>query len=206
LDASASLTLVATVQAAGPLMNSARTTAQTEADPNPANDEASVSLNAGTTADVAVSKTISNPAPGVGAQVSFTVTVTNRGPSPATGVVVSDVLPAALTFVSATPSQGSYDATSGAWTAGDLDTTGSAVPALTALVAQQGPFTNTASRSNGNEPDPNPTNDSASATGTAGLLTDLSLEKTDGLTSASPGQQLTYTITVHNAGPSDAVG
>src|SRR5262249_58615327 len=77
LDASASLTLVATVQAAGPLMNSARTTAQTEADPNPANDEASVSLNARTTADVALSKTLSNPVPAVDAAVRFTVTATN---------------------------------------------------------------------------------------------------------------------------------
>ena len=148
-------------------MNSARKTDQAEADPNPANDEASVSLNAGTSADVAVAKAISDPTPAVGAQVTFTVTVTNRGPSPATGVVVSDVLPAALNFASATPSQGSYDPGSGAWTVGDLAATQSATLTLTALVTQPGPFTNTASKAGGNEADPNPANDSASATGTA---------------------------------------
>ena len=35
---------------------------------------------------------------------------------------------------------------------------------------------------------------------------DMSITKTDGLTSVVAGTQLTYTITVSNAGPSDAVG
>ena len=54
--------------------------------------------------DIAVDK----PAPLVGENVTFTVTVANRGPSPATGLVVTDVLSAGLTLVTATPSQGTF--------------------------------------------------------------------------------------------------
>jgi len=53
-------------------------------------------------------------------KIIWTVTVTNKGPGDATGVEVTDLLPAGLTFVSATASQGSYDETTGLWTVGDL--------------------------------------------------------------------------------------
>jgi len=43
----------------------------------------------------------------LGGQFSYTITVANAGPDQATNVVVTDELPAGLTFVSATPSQGS---------------------------------------------------------------------------------------------------
>src|SRR5262249_56105261 len=97
--------------------NTAQKTAQTEADPNPANDQSSVSLNAIDTADIQVTKAINNPTPAVDQQVTFTVTATNLGPSPATGVVVTDLLPPALTSLSPMPSQGTYDAASGVGTA-----------------------------------------------------------------------------------------
>ena len=52
---------------------------------------------------------MSNPTPNVGDTITFTVTLTNNGPNAATSVQVTDLLPAGLTFVSATPSQGTYD-------------------------------------------------------------------------------------------------
>lgn len=39
--------------------------------------------------------------------VTFNIGVSNAGPNAASAVVVTDVLPAGATFVSATPSQGS---------------------------------------------------------------------------------------------------
>ncbi|HEX3085245.1 MAG TPA: Ig-like domain repeat protein, partial [Pyrinomonadaceae bacterium] len=64
-----------------------------------------------TTADLAISKTAS-PSAGVaqGAQMNYTITVSNGGPDAATDVNVNDPLPAGTTFVSVTPSQGSCTA------------------------------------------------------------------------------------------------
>ena len=203
---SATLTVLATVNTPGALINVARKTAQTEIDPNPLNDDASLSLNAVATADIDVGKTTSSVSPPVGGQVTFTVTATNHGPSPATGVVVTDQLPAGFSFVSATASQGTYDENAGTWAVGNLPATGTALLSITARVTAQTPFTNTASRTAGNEPDPNPANDSSNASGTTALLADLSITKTDNQTLAIPGAPLTYTITVQNAGPSDVAG
>src|SRR5262249_31276340 len=99
-----------------------------------------------------------------------------------------------------------YDDTSGAWTVGNLPATGTAVLSITARVTALTSFTNTASRTAGNEPDLNPANDTSSVSGTTALVADLSITKTDDQTLAIPGAPLTYTITVQNAGPSDVVG
>ena len=61
-----------------------------------------------------VSKSVSDATPNVGDTVTFTVTLSNQGPNTATGVIVQDLLPAGLTFVSATASQGTYNGTTGA--------------------------------------------------------------------------------------------
>jgi uncharacterized repeat protein (TIGR01451 family) len=54
--------------------------------------------------------------------------------------------------------------------------------------------------------DPTPGNDSATDTDALGAEADLSITKTDGVTSATPGGSVTYTITASNAGPSNASG
>ena len=71
-------------------------------------------------ADLAVSKGVDDATPNVGDTITFTVTVTNSGPDKATDVRVLDLLPAGLTYVSAVASQGSYDASTGVWTAGGV--------------------------------------------------------------------------------------
>src|SRR5262249_12522641 len=49
----------------------------------------------------------------IGLPLTYTLTATNAGPATATGVELEDVLPAASTFVSADPAQGSCLETSG---------------------------------------------------------------------------------------------
>src|SRR5581483_6457760 len=52
--------------------------------------------------------------------------------------------------------------------------------------------------------DPTPGNNGATDTDTLVASADLSITKTDGVTTATPGNALTYTITASNAGPSNA--
>jgi uncharacterized repeat protein (TIGR01451 family) len=93
--------------------------------------------------------------------VTFTVVVTNHGPDAATGVQVGDPLPAGLTFVSATPSQGSYSPASGLWTVNNLANSVTATLLIVATVTVTTPVTNTAVRAAGSPADPVLANDSA---------------------------------------------
>jgi uncharacterized repeat protein (TIGR01451 family)/CSLREA domain-containing protein len=85
------------------------TVAATEFDPQPANNTATVTTPVIPVANLSISKAPSFPTAIAGtitpsAQLTYTILVTNNGPSPAANVVVTDVLPAGLTFVSATGS------------------------------------------------------------------------------------------------------
>ena len=130
---SATLTLEATVTVAGAITNRALVVARDQPDPVASNNSAAAIVNGAANADVGVSTAVDKPAPSVGEDVTFTVTLVNTGPSPATGVVVTDALPAGLTFVSATPSQGTYAGP--AWTVGTLSETGPGATATLTIVA-----------------------------------------------------------------------
>src|SRR5436305_12359150 len=54
--------------------------------------------------------------------------------------------------------------------------------------------------------DPTPGNNSATDTDTLAASADLAITKTDGVTAATAGGSVTYTITASNAGPSNAPG
>src|SRR4029077_6656729 len=54
--------------------------------------------------------------------------------------------------------------------------------------------------------DPTPGNNSATDSDALGAQADLAVTKTDGVTTATPGGSVTYTITASNAGPSSATG
>ena len=109
---------MATVTAPGALVNTATITQQTEVDANAANNSASVTLNAAESANLKVTKALTRSSPLVGELLTFHVIVANQGPSPATGIAVTEVLSAGLAFESAAPSQGSYDPATGLWTVG----------------------------------------------------------------------------------------
>ena len=172
-------------------------------DPNNSNDSSSASTTVSISADIAVMKTVDNPSPNVGNNVTFTVTAKNNGPLNATGVVVTDPLPAGLTFVSASASQGGYTSGSGVWSVGSLASGATATLQIVATLTQAGPHTNTATKTAEDQQDPNAANDSASAV-VNGQQSDLSLTKTDAPDPVAPGADLTYTITVTNNGPSSA--
>jgi uncharacterized repeat protein (TIGR01451 family) len=150
------------------VLNIARASGATP-DPEPANNTAfalTAILNGGPTADIAVQKVLVPESPpggqltvGLGQTVTFWVKVMNLGSAPATGVVVADLLPPGLAFVSAALTQGSFDAASGVWTVGALPVEGMAVLDLTVRVTELGSMQNTAARLHSQPPDPNADND-----------------------------------------------
>lgn len=72
-------------------------------------------------ADLSLAMSVSNAAPTSGANVIYTLTVSNAASSPntASGIVVTDLLPAGLNFVSASGT-GSYSSATGTWSVGTL--------------------------------------------------------------------------------------
>jgi uncharacterized repeat protein (TIGR01451 family) len=114
-----------------------------------------------------VTKSVNNPTPSIGQIVTFTVTLTNNGPNTATTVRVTDVLPAGLTFVSAMPSQGTYDSATGNWEVGTVSVGAAQTLQIRATVMSAGAFTNTATVSHSDQFDPDTGNNSRSATVTA---------------------------------------
>ncbi|MEH6757946.1 MAG: proprotein convertase P-domain-containing protein [Parasphingorhabdus sp.] len=72
-------------------------------------------------ADLSLSKSVNNAAPTNGAAIAYTLQVTNAAASPntATDVVVRDILPAGVTFVSAS-GFGSYNNATGNWSVGTV--------------------------------------------------------------------------------------
>ena len=94
-------------------------------------------MTATATSDIAVEKTVNDAALAPGAAVEFTVTVSNSGPDAASGVSVSDKLPAGLSIpagVVPVASQGDYDAAAGTWDVGALAVGVDAVLAVPAQV------------------------------------------------------------------------
>ncbi len=94
--------------------------------------------------------------------VTFTLTAGNRGPDPATGVIVVDQLPSGFAFVSASSDVGAYDPSSGQWLIGELAFGQQEQLQIEARVLGFTDYLNVATIS-GDQDDPEPSNNSASA-------------------------------------------
>jgi uncharacterized repeat protein (TIGR01451 family) len=203
---SATLTITATVSGspAQTVTNTASITGADQADPNTSNNTASVSFTI-QSANLGVTKTVSNSTPNVGQSITYTVTVNNAGPNNATNVKVTDVLPAGVTYVSSTPSQGTYNSGTGLWTVGTINNGGSATLTITATVSGTPvqTVTNTASITGADQADPNTSNNTASVSFTI-QSANLGVTKTVDKASPNVGDTVTYTVTVNNAGPNNA--
>ena len=194
-SATGTLSNTATVAAAGGV-----------SDPNPANNSATDVDTLVVMADIALAKTASTTTPTLGSNVIFTITATNNGPSNATGVTVSDLLPLGLAFVSATPSVGSYNNTTGLWTLGGLANGASATLTLTAMVNRPQALVNQASKSGAAEGDPLGANNTATIRLSALPLIDIQVSETVDDDTPGIGQTVSFLVTVRNAGPSNVTG
>jgi uncharacterized repeat protein (TIGR01451 family) len=165
----------------------------------------------GATADLAITKTDGVASAVPGGSVTYTVTASNAGPDPVVGGTVADTFPATLTCTWTCVGAGGGTCTA-AGTGNINDTvnlpTGGSVTytaSCTIAASATGTLVNTATVSSA-VADPNPANNAATDIDTLTPQADLSITKTDGQTTATAGDPITYTITASNAGPSNAPG
>lgn len=158
-------------------------------------------------ADISIAMTGSvDPVP-VGDDLTYTVTVTNAGPASAENVRVTATLPTDVTMVSTT---GCTEDPAGGPTC-TLESIASGASKQVTIVASVSPaaigdLTATATVMS-DTGDPVATNNSTSlATTTVARRADLSITKTDSVDPVIPGEPVTYTVTVSNAGPQESVG
>jgi uncharacterized repeat protein (TIGR01451 family) len=225
LPAGATITYTSsgTVNAAatGSLSNTATVTAPANTlDTNIANNTATDTDTLVPTADLQITKTDNSPGPGQavrGSTLTYTIVVTNAGPSDALGASVDDTLPAAFTggTFTATATGGATGFTAAG--AGNISDTvnlpaGSTITyVVTGIVnpAATGTLSNTATVTPAGVTDPNLANNSATDSDILAVQADLEITKTDNSAtpgSIVPGTSVTYTITVTNTGPSAVTG
>ncbi|MEG3860955.1 DUF4347 domain-containing protein, partial [Microcoleus sp. herbarium12] len=142
--------------------------------------------------------------------ITYTITSSNNGPSPASDLLIQDQLPAGLTFVSASDG-GTFNPATGAIVWPLISSLASGTSVTRTIVATVPgtlgtSLTNTAF-SNSSTFDPNPVNNNGSSTVSQSPVTvavaDLVTTKT-GSATAIAGTTVSYTITTVNNGPSTA--
>jgi uncharacterized repeat protein (TIGR01451 family) len=156
------ITIVVTPTSAGEIINTA-SVASNETDTDVSNNESGpVSTTVNAAADLSITKDDAPDPVVVGDDLTYTITVTNNGPSPATDVTVTDTLPGSVTFVSATPSQGTpcTGTSTVSCNLGTLTNGSNATVMIVVTPNTEGLISNTASVA-GNETDPVSGNDTS---------------------------------------------
>ena len=167
--ASTTITItVRTTKAAAPqVTNTAKVGANTP-DPDPGNNTSSSTLKVqdeGPEADLALSKSTNGPVTW-GQNAIFTVKVTNKGPASAADVIVTDTLPAGVTYVASSGSgwDCTFEAGTVTCTRASLAASDSAMIQITVTTTERAlpSVSNTASVTS-STPDPNPSNNQDTA-------------------------------------------
>ena len=176
-----------------------------EADPTVVGDVLEASIYVNNETDIVLAKHVNNNQPNEGDQVIYTITVTNNGAIDATNLIVEDLLPAGLTYVSGIPTQGLWIAPE--WIVGTL-TAGASETLLLRVEVAAGTsgksYTNTISNTQ-DQLDTNATADDLSETIVV-TAADLSVQKTVDNSSPVELGTVVYTISVTNNGPNVATG
>lgn len=165
-----------------------------------------ITANTPTTADLSLAQTVSSTTPLIGANIQFTITLTNLGPLATTSASVTDLLPAGLQFVSALPTQGSFNSASGVWTVGPVQRNGTAQLVLTAVATTTSTQTNTATITASAPIDPIAANNVASTVVTPVQVANLTIVTTINNSTPLVGSNVVFTTTVTNNGPAAATG
>jgi uncharacterized repeat protein (TIGR01451 family) len=179
-------------------------------DPDPSNDEATENTAVTPSADLSIVKSSAASSANADSDITFTIVVTNDGPSTAEDVLVGDPVPDGTSFVSASGGGVPFGNTV-MWALGDLPPGGSATLHVTLHVDPEtrGVLTNTAMTSSSTpDPDSGDLEDSTTVDieAPSDPSTDLHLQKVANHARVEPGTTFDYTVTVSNRGPGVATG
>jgi len=189
----------------GTFANTAVISASTPTDPNPGNDTAGGPVDGLANADLEIAKSASPNPVEPGGVVTYTLTVTNNGPSNAQFITVTDVISGGSFggVVGTSPGVNtSISANSITFTVGSLNANSVITMVYTATAPSLGVMTNTAVVTSA-------VGDLGGGDNQAGVTvlvnaTDLALSKAAAGSTAVAGQPFTYTLTITNNGPLSA--
>jgi uncharacterized repeat protein (TIGR01451 family) len=157
-----------------------------------------------TSADLSVTKSPLSDAIIAGDSLTYSVNVSNAGPSDAINVVVAETYEAGFLFSSSSPSPDS--GTTNRWTFKTIRAGDSKTISITGIVdpLASGTLRNLVTVAS-TTPDPDVRNNSFTEANTVDALASVIIEKSDSADPVVAGGPLTYIITLTNRGPSTAL-
>ena len=204
--ATETIDIIATVNAGtgGTSITNTVSNAQDQTDLNTTTDDDNEVISVNNDADIVLTKTVDDGTPDEGQTITYTITVTNNGAAQATNLIVTDVLPAGISFVSATPTVGTWSSPN--WTIGTLNNGDTETISITATVdvgSGGTTITNTISNTQ-DQADNNSTSDDNVEDIIVNNDADIVLTKVTDNPTPNAGDNITFTITVTNNGPAQA--
>ena len=207
---------------AGQTVRNTATVTGDQPDPDLRDNTSGADVDVEPEADLAIVKSASAATVPAGGTVTYTLLVSNDGPSTAPAVVVEDPLPAGVTVVDTSPSQGTCAVVAGGVTCrfGALAAGGSAQATITATVAANAAGTTLVNEASvvGGIFDPRLQNNSSTVSTTVTAIPTalpdprrrpstapaLAITKAVDRTTATTADRLTYRVTVENRGSAAA--
>ena len=199
-------------EVSGTLTNTAAVTAR-EADPDTDNNDVDEETPVIRQTDLEILKTSAPKSAIPGEAITYTILVTNTGPITVTGAKVTDTFPSELNSVSWTCEASTGSSCASGAQSGDINddtvtilASGRLTYTVQATVDPDftGTLENTAVITPTDAIDSDPDNNEDDDNNPTSPETDLSLSKSSAPTSVVPGEVITYTLVVTNAGPSTA--
>lgn len=175
----------------------------TQYDWNESNNHDNESVNAVKIADLSVIKLINNSNPNYNDLIKWTIIVSNNGPNMATGVIVNDLLPKSVEYISSYLSKGFYNPVNGIWDVGNLNAGEKLQLNIVSKIVKTGDITNVVNVK-GNEKDSNLTNNHFKKSVHVKPAADLSIEKSVSKQEVNINDLIEYVIEIINNGPDSA--
>lgn len=175
----------------------------TQYDWNESNNHDNESVDAVKIADLSVIKLINNSNPNYNDLIKWTIIVSNNGPNMATGVIVNDLLPKSVEYISSYLSKGFYNPVNGIWDVGNLNVGEKLQLNIVSKIVKTGDITNVVNVK-GNEKDSNLTNNHFEKSVHVKPAADLSIEKSVSKQEVNINDLIEYVIEITNNGPDSA--